>query len=423
MDNKSLEYFFNAKLKKIYKYRDSYRNFHVNFEEGYITGSKIGRFEDLSKLITSPTNKSTFEALIHEYLSHYIKSVFTVNLDVLLKSNIRINIVFYTYFEELPTDVVSLIAAKLDQIQDINSFCKIGSICNASGFWINLVKKDYPFRYKRDYPWEDLYRDILEMKYDSQPWDLPTLAGFYIYEGLAQPKDYHKYIESVINGSDLPAIKVVMEAYAKNPEILSSIQIDLLLDTSLNKGNLDVIKELLKYNDNDVMKHKGIFEKYLRDDNEGYNDVVDFIFTYPDVNSHDKARFILAISHNYNYETFNRVEEYLDPIKKVTINMEIVGIDGIIKKYDVKLKTIYQIISLWTYRPFEHECDMLSYILDNYRSYFTQVKSFEYLYGMVSSTILENPSMYKWNTKTLRCIYGLLHNFPTYKKLEERDND
>lgn len=432
MDTKSLEYFFNATLKRIYKYRESYRDFEVNLEQGYIRGSKFGRFNDLSELLTSPINKSSFESLVHEYLSHHVKSIFTINIQTSDASQIKIKVVFHTYFEELPTDVVGLIAAGLGRIWEIDSFCNIVSICDEPKFWIHLIKKDYPFSYKRDYPWKSLYYDILHMRSEGRhPWNLHTLSGFYVYEGLVPPDLYWQYINEVTNTGDLLSVKKIMEAYAKDPKILILIHLDTLLSIGLNSGNLDVIKELLKYNVNDVMKHEHIFGAFLSDVSSGYDEIVDFIFTYPDISPRDKSIFLLDLSRNGNYKTFDHGDLHFDQNEGDFDQNEgrldpdvqkIVGIADIIEKYDIHPRHTEDIFIIWEQRPVDDQCDMLFFILNEYQSRFRNVDIFETLYDYVTRTILDRPNQYKHDRKIIQCIYGLLHNYPTYKRLGERIN-
>lgn len=122
-----------------------------------------------------------------------------------------------SYFDYLPVELSAIIASKLGT-EDLDNLC--GIIQCKDNFWINLVKRVYPFPYKREYDWRSLYHNILMIDEDIDISDLYPLAGFYIYEGLDLPSEIH-YAEALVIHNDIPALSKITNYYQDHPEVIS----------------------------------------------------------------------------------------------------------------------------------------------------------------------------------------------------------
>lgn len=300
-----------------------------------------------------------------------------------------------TYFKYLPVELLAGIARKLP---DVDALCEVIE-CTPS-FWINLIKKVFPFAYKRDYNWGKLYEAILQLESDTSLTadDFSAAAGFYVYEGLASPKDYDKYIEILISTGDNLALSKVIEWYSKHPEGASKIDWDNHFINGLYENNLIATKQILV-----MMNEKGVlsmFNEYIVNTSKVTNDIADFIFDYPSLSSEERKDLIGYISNNPEL---------------------VVNILDFIDKYKIVFSNSHEAISLFEMVFIHHKVPILKHILSSYPQYFEDVDSFEHLYDTVIDQIT-NRDEFSGKYSIIRSLFRLLDSFPTCTKLRELDD-
>lgn len=304
-----------------------------------------------------------------------------------------------TYFKYLPVELLANIAHK---VLDIDALCEVIE-CTQS-FWINLVKRVFPFAYKRDYNWKNLYNGILILDSDAlyQADDFNIAIGFYVYEGLVSPKDYEDYIGKLIRSGDNLALSKIIEWYSEHPEEVTKADLDDVFFSGLCMNNLAGVKQLTKLmRAGDVRSN---IDRYVRDTKSLPDDTLDFIFNDNNLSSEDQKYLIGYISNNSALR---------------------VNILDIITKYKIIFDNIRLIISLLERVSANDKVPVLKYILDSYPQYFDDVDSFGYLYKRVVDDITNLDSPYMLSPQgylIIRSVFDLLHTFHTYKKLREMDS-
>ena len=222
-----LHEYINGSLRDQLNFREKYSFPFLNDDKNiiYFTKDSTPNF-DLKGMLTSNKElviklKQTFkDFLLREIEERNITEVKLMIDDKPGKRGIGI-IIVQEQVEMVDVNPYVEIISHFDNPSQIDNYCRsnrsIMSICKRKELWRSLVKKVYPFKYKHEYNYEELYKNYLRVRndevfmklllgYETRPYEItyfkyshvPELVKFVIFEDMVHERNYSEYLPYII---------------------------------------------------------------------------------------------------------------------------------------------------------------------------------------------------------------------------------
>lgn len=159
-----LSNYFNNSLKQSLNYRENYSTPIYIPTEGIIVFNNLTQFDDLKNiLISSPQTVTRLKETLFVALFPYFDNLEGIEL---LFNEREFGIILERgKYTSLSIDPYVNLAGNFDTVEQLDNFCRSTKetlgICRTNEFWVNLVKRIYPEKYKGEYNYEKVYKGYL----------------------------------------------------------------------------------------------------------------------------------------------------------------------------------------------------------------------------------------------------------------------
>ena len=257
--------YVNGTLRDDLRFREQY-SYPIYLPNEYtIFFNKIDKDqpEDLKNILISyPDSVIQVKQIFKEFIESNINDVDKINL---IFDNNGFGIKFS---RGEPTNMnidsyVNIISG-LSTVEEIDNFCRsnkeFNKICHNEELWRKLLKREYSFKYKKEYDYERLYKEIKFYKsYNINTNGLPNVISILEYnrmgellrflfgEKIIKPENYSDFLRFAVQVGDEGVINEIYEYYKSINRISTVISTTLeILDSDIKHNNIKGVRNFLK---------------------------------------------------------------------------------------------------------------------------------------------------------------------------------